>query len=106
MTPLSNTRLRGLAEAMGWKDGDLGWLHPPEFDPQNPAHQIDRADLETWDGAGFILGEMGKRSNPTQREFARGLMLNGFAFYDVIECIVNLTPARIAQAAADALEIE
>jgi hypothetical protein len=123
-TALSESRLRGLAEAVGYQ---TGWwcekchafvdgiqvtyeeIHETCGYPVIPKTEKDLE--ETWDGAGFILGEMGKQSAITQQAFSNILLTQNFS-QGILEnrlfalTLCNLTPARIAQAAADALEVK
>ena len=112
MTPLSESRLRGLAEALGFKvkhaevEGD--------YIEVQIADGLTFPQPTTWfvspDGAFFILGEINQLAPPTQQKNTRK------EFYDALFRVINtedpmlvlfyMTPTRIAQAAADALEIE
>ena len=120
MTPLPESRLRGLAEALGWqyREGivEINTESPDAiqwFDRERLKRTVKIEDWlqETWDGAGFILGEFKGWSLNRKRAFTNNLHSGaGFGGGKLVgdlltECISNLTPARIAKAAADALGV-
>ena len=108
MTPLTKSRLKGLAEKLGltvtpgadgklylWKDYkgslistfDLDWLQ------------------ETLDGAGFILKWMLAQTKQKQCASFDSFIHKGWVESEDEYIWQFMTPARIAQAAADAMEV-
>jgi hypothetical protein len=111
MTPLPESRLRGLAEKLGCQIAlsDPGWIIIEPFDFHG--RSIDMLQ-EDWRAAGFILKRMERESLVVIRRFAAAVIpedLNPeLSQEDTVGAVLVtwLTPSRIAEAAADALEIE
>lgn len=122
MTLLSEHRLRGLAEALGGEVIDhpptYGQYHAtithPDVQWKDSEGQIIRVEKlswlqHDWPGAGFVLEWMGKQPWRVQTDFAMAVFNRSEMLRDPWKAVRaglgELTPARIAQAAADALEV-